>query len=572
MLTPTSSSVYVALAFDTMARCHVPVWTAASAVLVGAVVAAAEAGGNLKQQQQQQQEAHHLLTTNEEIESYTSETGAVVLLAVLPRDQSAASTASSNVPAEGAVQTWSALGRVLDARLQTEQSHLDEIGGAGGGWEEDADYHATRMLTQAVLRSRLPAQVSPRFCFADSSSNSSSSGGGENRRADDCTALAASLRIVSLKTPTIMVFAEGIRRRLPDFAAADVHELASYTRWLAIPSLAKVGGDGGNGGSGSGAGAGAGDEESEEQSQVRLLSEYAESLFGSKRNRAGYEKGYEKGYDHENGNRNRNGAGTAAGIQVDTGGYLTSMLVLEVRHRAISISGTGTNEVHRRDDGNTLSVVGLAARRRLDAHKTVAFAEIAWRDASANNHDHDNDNEAHGNPVEADGVGGEVATARSSVVVATTCNGSEAVLCVESALASSLHSDLASRLIRARPRPLCCLGSIPTAFFGAGSKGADRVVEWIGQHMGAPLLTELTAGASRELLPLELPFVVLYLPGVIFSRNACDSIEFDADVMAEDDDATIGKSESEGGSGIDVQFQRHECEARRYAEAREVRG
>ena len=87
------------------------------------------------------------------------------------------------------------------------------------------------------------------------------------------------------------------------------------------------------------------------------------------------------------------------------------------------------------------------------------------------------------------------------------------------------------------------------------------MIDWVDQRE-VPLLTELTPTSSRELLSIQLPFVVLYLPGMT-SDDACDdpnaySVVGDAD---EADDA---------GSADGAEELPDACAARRYAAAREA--
>ena len=404
-----------------------PLFGAAAAATAVCAVATDRAGSTIPSAEEE-----HLLTSSVELESLTSEPDAVILLAVLPWVPAHADS-RDGPRLEKVAETWDELRAVLDARWP---------------WPEEKQNAYQNILTvqKAVLRALLPTQVSSRFCFASSSRNARGGGGesddsttrqrtndddddetgsrnsnNSSGRRGDCSELAASLGVVD--TPTVLVLAGGIRRRLPDFAAVDGDELAAYARWLVAPAVADVGGG--------------------TQTQADDLVEYAANRLGKKR------------------------LGVPAAAAGDRYGRAARMLVIEV-HRTMpnhaaadATTGAPDADAASGDSVRSVSAVGRAARRRVDHHGTIAYAEIAWTADTAVLTTH---------PARP-ALLKEGGDAHASVVVATTCSGPEIVACVETALLSESSESLqqgqpASAGAADSPglpasAPLCCLGSLP---------------------------------------------------------------------------------------------------------------
>ena len=172
----------------------------------------------------------------------------------------------------------------------------------------------------------------------------------------------------------------------------------------------------------------------------------------------------------------------------------------------------------------------------------------------------------HGNNDGAEGVADASASASASTststVVASTCSSGEIVSCVQHALdrSRSRSSGGGSGGVPQR-LALCCLGALPTGVFGKGNAGRDRVIDWVDQRLSAPLLTELTPAVSLELLQLDLPFVILYLPGIT-SKARCDT--GDAPPLQSGNGIDEGANAGTGAGSA--------CRTKRYAAVRAAQG
>jgi hypothetical protein len=429
-----------------------------------------------------------LLTSAAQLDDAASASpDAVILFAIVPLGKvGGAGAAAINCVAGDVPETWEDLGSFLDERLPQPVPL--------GQDEENDMFHSVRTLRQAFLRSMLPNQATARFGFMSSARTGHDSDSSNDK--GDCTELAASLGVAYAQTPVIVVIAPGVRRRLPDFAVADADKLSAYVRWLTLPAMASVGRVPGD-------------------HQADALAKFAAMRF-------------------EQTERSDRPA-------------TSSLLVIEVHS---TTSAKKLTESADRTSKRKLSVVGRAARRRVDHHDMVAFAEITWD----RHHDQENGRDLDAPTPHMQGQEEESA----SVVVASTCSGPEIVQCVESAL---LFNGAAASLTTAEERfaglPLCCLGAMPVASFGSDKGGPGRVIDWVDQR-SAPLLTELSPSASRELLPMGLPFVVLYLPGT-FPNSTCD-----------DDDTTADGDDGMSADGVDEN--RVKCLASRYAAVRRTHG
>ena len=124
------------------------------------------------------------------------------------------------------------------------------------------------VAAQAVLGSMLPARASAIFCFSVSGESVSDGGSGteevlrtDQLQADppdqgqeqeqgkdlvgaDCSKLVASrsLGVVTTATslPAVIVFAPGIRKRVPAFATKSTTTLTAYAHWLAYSNFGMI--------------------------------------------------------------------------------------------------------------------------------------------------------------------------------------------------------------------------------------------------------------------------------------------------------------------------------------------